>query len=95
MSASTLISPLSPSSTPPLRKPEPFGVRTAADGEQHCIGFEVVAAGHAMRSVPFSSFSICSIVALNRKSMPLRQRDLEQPVDDLLVVAAQDQVACD
>ena len=44
-------------------------------------------------SAPSSRFSILSNGALKRKSMPLRQRDLEQPVADRLVIAAQDRVA--
>ena len=40
-----------------------------------------------------SRFSIFSNVAWNLKSIPLLMRDLEQPVADLLVIAAQDHVA--
>ncbi len=45
-----------------------------------------------MCSEPSSRFSIRSIVAVEAEFDALAQRDLQQPVDDLLVIVAQDHV---
>ena len=78
---------------PDFLQPQPLGARVAAGGEHQQVGFERIGPGQLDRQGAVVILGYALERAVEAEVDTLRHRNLQQPVTDLLVIAAQNRVA--